>query len=95
MSNSPVAGAMTSIPMNQLLEDKFLHWRYDMERKQEEQARQMKELQGQAERLRSRMTGWEPRLKKVIKTHKITTVMLSRSPVIKGRDLLFLTTSIP
>ena len=43
---------MTSIPMNQSLEDQFLHWRQDMERKQEEQARQMKELIGQAEHLR-------------------------------------------
>ena len=42
---------MTSIPMNQSPEDQFLYWRQDMERKQEEQARQVKELQGQAERL--------------------------------------------
>ena len=48
-SNSPKAVAMTSIPMNQSLEDQFLHWRQDMERKQEEQARQMKELQDQAD----------------------------------------------
>ena len=39
--------------MNQSPEDQFLHWHQDMERKQEEQVRQMKELQGQAERLRS------------------------------------------
>ena len=42
---------MTSILMNQFLEDQFLHWCRDMERKQEEQARQMKEFQDQAERL--------------------------------------------
>ena len=42
---------MRSIPMNQSLEDQFLCWRQDMERKQEEQARQMKDLQGRAERL--------------------------------------------
>ena len=44
---------MTSIPMNQLPEDQFLHWRQGMERKQEEQVRQMKEFQDQAECLRS------------------------------------------
>ena len=43
---------MTSILMNQSPEDQFLHWRQDMERKQEEQAREMRELQDQAERLR-------------------------------------------
>ena len=42
---------MTSISLNQSLEDKFLHWRQDMERKQEEQTRQMKELQDQAKLL--------------------------------------------
>ena len=40
---------MTSIPMNQSPEDQFLHWLQDKERKQEEQERQMKELQGQVE----------------------------------------------
>ena len=64
MSNSPVAGAMTSIPMNQLLEDQFLHWRYDMERKQAEQVRQMKELQGQAERLRCENDQLEAQIEK-------------------------------
>ena len=42
---------MTSIPVNQLLEDQFFHWCRHMERKQEEQLRHMKELQGQAEHL--------------------------------------------
>ena len=42
---------MTSVPMNQLPEDQFLHWRHDMERKQEEHARQIKEFQGQVEHL--------------------------------------------
>ena len=45
-STSPDVVAITSIPMNQSLEDQFLHWRQDVERKQEEQGRQMKELQG-------------------------------------------------
>ena len=36
--------AMASNPMIQSPEDQFLHWRQDMEKKQEEQARQMKEL---------------------------------------------------
>ena len=43
---------MTSIPMKKKSpEDQFLQWRQDIKRKQEEQARQMKELQGQVERL--------------------------------------------
>ena len=50
-SDSSKAVIVTSIPMNQLLEDQFLHWCQDLERKQEEQARQMKELQGHVERL--------------------------------------------
>ena len=37
--------------MIQLPEDQFLHWRQDMEKKQEEQARQMKEFQELAEQL--------------------------------------------
>ena len=37
--------------MIQSQEDQFLHWRQDLERKQEEQARQMKELQAHVERL--------------------------------------------
>ena len=35
----------------QSLKDQFLHWRQDMERKQEEKARQMKELRAHVERL--------------------------------------------
>ena len=42
---------MSTNSMIQSPEDQFLHWRQDMERKQEEQARRMKELQGQVERL--------------------------------------------
>ena len=42
---------MSSISMNQSLENQFLYWLQDMERKQKEQARQMKELQGRVERL--------------------------------------------
>ena len=40
---------MSSNPMNQSPEDQFLSWRQEMEKKQEEQARQVKELQGHAE----------------------------------------------
>ena len=47
--DSPEAVAMSSNPMNQSSEDQFLHWRQEMEKKQEEQARQMKELQGHVE----------------------------------------------
>ena len=43
-SNSSDTSAMTSNPVIQSLEDQFLYWRQDMEKKQEEQARQMKEL---------------------------------------------------
>ena len=42
---------MSSHPMNQSLEDQFLHWFQEMEKKQKEQARQMKEMQGHVERL--------------------------------------------
>ena len=42
---------MSNIPMSQSPEDQFLNWCQDMERKQEEQARQMKELEGHVERL--------------------------------------------
>ena len=42
---------MTSNPVIQSPEDQFLHWRQDMKRKQEEQARQMKEFQEHAEQL--------------------------------------------
>ena len=42
---------MTSNPANQSLEDQFLHLCLDMEEKQEEQARQMAELQSCANHL--------------------------------------------
>ena len=45
-SQDPVA--MASNPANQSLENQFLHWRRDMETKQEEQAKQMAELQSRA-----------------------------------------------
>ena len=48
-SDSSDTGAMTSNPVIQSLEDKFLHWRQDMEKKQEEQTKQMRELQDRAE----------------------------------------------
>ena len=53
---------MASNPANQSLEDQFLHWRQDMETKQEEQAKQMVELrkcvdhlQQENDRLRHRL----------------------------------------
>ena len=39
--NLPKAIAMSNNPMHQTPKDQFLHWRQEMERKQEEQARQM------------------------------------------------------
>ena len=42
---------MISNPTNQSLEDQFLRWRQDMEVKEEEQARQIAELQGRADHL--------------------------------------------
>ena len=50
-SDSPDIGAMTRNLVIQLPEDQFLHWHQDMEKKQEEQARQMKELQERVEHL--------------------------------------------
>ena len=41
---------MSNNLMHQTLEDQFLHWLQEMERKQEEQARQMQELQACVER---------------------------------------------
>ena len=43
--------AMTSNPVIQRLEDQFLHWHQDMEKKQENQARQMRELQNRVKHL--------------------------------------------
>ena len=42
---------MSNNPVTQSLEDQFIHWRQDMERKQEKQSRKMKELQSHVERL--------------------------------------------
>ena len=42
---------MSNNPTNQSKEDQFLHWLQDMDRKQEEQVRKMKELQSHVERL--------------------------------------------
>ena len=42
---------MTSNPVIKLAEDQFLHWRQDMEKKQAEQARHLKELQECAKHL--------------------------------------------
>ena len=71
---------MTSIPMNQSLEDKFLHWHQDMERKQEEQARHMKDLQDQAERFRHENDHLRAQIEKVMileNTGKIAAAMHS------------------
>ena len=56
--------AMSSIPMNQSLEDQFLHWGQEMEKKQEEQTRQMKELQRHAERLQHENDQLRPQIEK-------------------------------
>ena len=50
-SNLPEAVAMSNNPMHQTPEDQFLHWLKEMERKHEEQARQMQELQARVEHL--------------------------------------------
>ena len=50
-SGSSDTSVMTSNQVIQSPEDQFLHWRQDMEKKQEEQARQMKELQDRTEHL--------------------------------------------
>ena len=42
---------MSRNPMIRLPEDQFLHWRQDIEKKQEEQARKMRELQDLVEHL--------------------------------------------
>ena len=42
---------MTTNPMVKSPKDQFLHWRQDMERKQEEQARKVKKLQSHVESL--------------------------------------------
>ena len=50
-SDSSKAIAMSINPMIQSPEDQFLYWHQDLERKQEEQARQMKKLQSYVEQL--------------------------------------------
>ena len=47
-SDSSEVVAMSTNPMIQSSEDQFLHWRQDIKRKQDVQARQMNELQGHA-----------------------------------------------
>ena len=51
MPDSSGIGTMASNPVIWSPEDQFLHWCQDMEKKQEEQVRQMKELQERAEQL--------------------------------------------
>ena len=50
-SDSSDTIAMSSNPVIQLPEDQFLHHRKDLEKKEDEQTRQMRELQGRAEHL--------------------------------------------
>ena len=50
-SDSSDIVAMSSNLVIQSPEDQFLHWRQDMEKKQEEQVRHMRELQDRAEHL--------------------------------------------
>ena len=52
---------MSSNLMNQSPKDQSLHWHQEMEKKQEEQVRRMKELQGHVEPLSVRMTNYGPR----------------------------------
>ena len=42
---------MSNNSMDQTPKDRFLHWHQEMERKHEEQARQMQELQARSKRL--------------------------------------------
>ena len=56
--------AMVSNPVNQSLEDQFLRWRQDMEAKQEDQARQMIELQSCADHLQQENDRLRARLEK-------------------------------
>ena len=50
--DQPEVGAMSKNLMHQTPEDQFLHWRQEMEGKQEEQERQMRELKDLAEHLK-------------------------------------------
>ena len=84
--------------MNQSPEDQFLLWRHDMERKQEEQAKQMKKLQGHVERLQCENDQLRAQIGKSRdpeNMHEITVELRIQSPTIKGRSPLFLTMSIP
>ena len=48
-SDLPKSIAMSNNSMHQTPKDQFLHWRQEMERKQEEKERQMHELQARTE----------------------------------------------
>ena len=56
---------MSTNPTIQSPEDQFLHWRQDIERKQDEQARQMKELQAHAKRLQRENDQLRAQMKKI------------------------------
>ena len=61
----PATVAMLSNPMIQSPEDQFLNWRQDMEKKQEEQARRTKELQGHAKRLQRENDKLQAQIEKI------------------------------
>ena len=79
-------------------EDQFLHWCQDMERKQEEQARQIKEFELMTNDCSRRTTICVPRwIKAVILETKcwIAVDLHIQSLAIKGRNLSSLPMSIP
>ena len=81
---------MTSNPVIRLLEDQFLHWCQDVEKKQEEQARQMKELQERVEHLQSENDLLQAQVEKgailTKETRKIAVKQSIRSLEIKKRS---------
>ena len=64
-SNSSKVVAMLNNPMIQSLEDQFLYWHQDMEKKQEEHARRMKELQDHVECLQRENDWLRSRVEKI------------------------------
>ena len=84
--------------MNQLREDQFLHWLQDMERKQEEKERQMKELQEQANILQPENDQLLAQIKKIRNPGKGAQESdRDVQPIARsiGRGPLFLTMSTP
>ena len=91
--------AMSSNLVIQLPEDQFLHWHQDMEKKQEEQARQMRELQDCAEHLQrenDRLRAQETKDTILVKeTCKIAGKQSTRPNATRERSLSFLMMQIP